>query len=154
VERASLARPNLWEPWSGPRLRARGEQRSNEWLVASVDRALSIRTGDARHRAQTAMGLLHGFFPSSSRARQTRQCSWVPSESASQTRQRSRVSHHAHCRMSFIFHAVCTTVSAYRSASKVATLEKLSGNSNGTKSACIAAPKDRKHRLNKFTSTE
>jgi hypothetical protein len=56
-------------------------------------------------------------------------------------------SHHAHCRMSFIFPAVCTIVSAYRSASKVAALEKRYANSNGTKSACMAAPKDRKHRL-------
>jgi len=61
-------------------------------------------------------------------------------------RQRSMVGHHAHCRMSFIFHADCTIVSAYRSASKVVALEKLYGNSNGTRSACIATPKDRKHR--------
>ena len=54
--------------------------------------------------------------------------------------------HHAHCRMSFIFPAVCTIISAYRSAGKLAALGKLYANSNGTKSACIAAPKDRKHR--------
>jgi hypothetical protein len=98
------------------------------------------------YRAQTAMGLLHGFF-SLSRAWQTRQRSLVPTESASQARQRSMVGHHAHCRMSFIFPADCTIVSAYRSASKVDALEKLYVNSDGTKSACIAAPKDRKHRL-------
>ena len=55
--------------------------------------------------------------------------------------------HHAHCRMSFIFPAVCTIVKANRSAGKPAALEKLYASSNGTKSACIAAPKDRKHRL-------
>ena len=58
-----------------------------------------------------------------------------------------RTPHHAHCRMSFVLPAVCTMVTAYRSASKVAALEKLYANSNGTKSACMAAPKDRKHRL-------
>ena len=103
-------------------------------------------TGYARLRAQTAMGLLHGFFPALSRAWQTRQRSLVPTESASQARQRSMIGHHAHCRMSFVFHADCTAASAYRSAGKVVALEKLDGNSNGTKSACIAAPKDRKHR--------
>jgi hypothetical protein len=62
-------------------------------------------------------------------------------------RVKRRTPRHAHCRMSFIFNAVCTIVKAYRSAPKLAALEKLHGNSNGTKSACIAAPKDRKHRL-------
>ena len=54
---------------------------------------------------------------------------------------------HAHCRMSFIFHAICTIVKRSRSAGKLAALEKLHRNSNGTESACMAAPKDRKHRL-------
>jgi hypothetical protein len=54
---------------------------------------------------------------------------------------------HAHCRMSFIFPAVCTIVTRSRSAGKPAPpLEKLHRNNNGTKSACIAAAEDRKHR--------
>jgi hypothetical protein len=55
--------------------------------------------------------------------------------------------HHAHCGMSFIFPAVCTMVPRSRSSGKLAALEKLHTNSNGTESACMAAPNDRKHRL-------
>ena len=72
---------------------------------------------------------------------------FAPTELLPGKRRTPPLPHHAHCRMTFIFPAVCTIIKAYQSAGKAAALEKLQQNCNGTKSACIAAPKDRKHRL-------